>query len=373
MTIAILFLFFFAGDDAPKPAERLKQLVAESGTIEKTYRQELTDNRSAEGARKAKEKHEAAQLEWHKSALEAVRKNPELPEAFEVITAMMARGSDIPELLALIRKHHAARSDLGNCFPRLVQSKEGMEFVEEMAEKSQVEAVRAQAAFSIGRAARLRITWDDLGIQKNEKLGIEKKLTEEERKHLEDRAQKYFGIAAKYDDVPLGIWGSGKIGPTARGELLGLKNVSHLRVGQVAPDIVGEALDGTKFKLTEQRGKITVLVFWASWCAPCIGMVPYEKKLVERMKGKPFALIGVNGDEDKEKAKESAKKHEMTWTSVWGEAEQQEGTITKAWNVGAWPTIYILDADGVIQYVGHAASPKLDTIVDVLVRKLEKK
>jgi thiol-disulfide isomerase/thioredoxin len=373
MTFAILFLFFFVGDDAPKPAERLKQLITEFEAIEKTYRQEVSDDRTAEGVRKASNKHKAAGMEWHNAALDVVRKNPELPEAFEVIATMSRSGSDIPELIALIRKHHSARSDLGNCFPSLVQSKEGKEFVEEMAEKSAVEAVRAQAAYSIGKAARLRMMYDDLGIAKNEKLGIEKKLTEEERKQLGERAQKYFTLAAKYDDAPLGPWGAGKVGPTARGELLGLKNAPLLKIGQVAPDIAGEALDGTKFKLSDQRGKITVLVFWASWCAPCMAMVPHDKKLVERMKGKPFALIGVNGDGDKDKAKEAEKKNEMTWTSFWDPAEQPDGQISKAWNIGAWPTIYVLDADGVIQYVGHGPSPKLDTIVDVLVRKLEKK
>jgi len=376
MTIAILFFFFFAGTDAPKPAERLKELSAESEMIEKTFRQELTDNRSAEGARKAKEKYQAARMAWHKLALEAVRKNPDLPEAFEVIAAYLNQNgsdvSDVPELMALIRKYHAARADLGKAFPRLVQSKEGAEFVEEMVEKSPVETVRAQAAYSIGFKAKLRIMYDDLGIAKNEKLGIEKKLTGEERKNLEERAQKYFSLAAKYDDAPLGPWGSGKVGPTARGELLGLKNASLLRVGQVAPDIAGEALDGTKFKLSEQRGKITVLVFWASWCAPCMAMVPHDKKLAERMKGKPFALIGVNGDEDKEKAKEAEKKNEMTWPSFCGVTEQRDGTIAKAWNISAWPTIYVLDADGVIQFVGHGPSAKMDKLVDVLVGKLEK-
>lgn len=376
MTIAILFLFFFEGNDAPKPTELLKQLVAESQAIEKTYRQELGNDRTAESVRKASNKYNAACMEWHKTALDVVRKNPDLSEAFEVIAAMMTRSNsvpDLPELMALIRKHHAARSDLGNCFPRLVQSKEGKEFVEEMAEKSPVEVVRAQAAYSIGFQAKLRIMYDDLGIKKNEKLGIENKLTEEERKQLEGRAQKYFALAAKYDDAPLGPWGPGKVGPTARVELLGLKNAALLRIGQVAPDIVGEDLDGTKFKLSDQRGKITVLVFWASWCAPCMAMVPHDKKLVERMKGKPFALIGVNGDGDKEKAKEAAKKNEMTWISFWDAAERPAGAISKAWNISAWPTIYVLDADGVIQYVGHGNDRKLDRLVDVLVEKLEKK
>ena len=75
MSIAILFLFFFVGDDAPKPAEQLKTLIAESETLEKTHRQELKDDRTAEGVRKANNKYDAACMEWHKEALDIVRKN----------------------------------------------------------------------------------------------------------------------------------------------------------------------------------------------------------------------------------------------------------------------------------------------------------
>ena len=100
--------------------------------------------------------------------------------------------------MALIRKDHAASSDLGKVFPRLLHSreKEGKEFVEEMAEKSPVEAVRAQAAYTIGWQAKTRIIYENLGFEK-------KKMTEEERKEMEERAQKYFTLAAKYDDAPM--------------------------------------------------------------------------------------------------------------------------------------------------------------------------
>jgi hypothetical protein len=145
-----------------------------------------------------------------------------------------------------------------------------------MAEKSPVEAVRAQAAYFIGWQAKWRITRDG-----EEVLGFGKKLSEDERTPMQARAEKYLTLAAKYDDAPMASWG-GKVGPTARGELLGLKNVLLLRVGRVAPDLAGEAVDGTKLKLSEHRGKVTVLVFWASWCGPCTRMVPHEKKLVER-------------------------------------------------------------------------------------------
>ncbi|MBP3956277.1 TlpA family protein disulfide reductase [Gemmata sp. G18] len=115
-----------------------------------------------------------------------------------------------------------------------------------------------------------------------------------------------------------------------------------------------------------------MVVFWAAWCGPCMRMVPHEKKLVERMKGKPFALVGINGDEKREKAKETVQKNEMTWPSFWDAAERPDGPITKCWNVQGWPMIYVLDAEGVIRYAGHS-DEKLDALVDELVGKLEKK
>ena len=64
---------------------------------------------------------------------------------------------------------------------------------------------------------------------------------------------------------------------------------------------------------------------------------------------------------------------ELAWTSFWDSAERPNGQISKAWNISAWPTIYVLDADGVIRYVGHGNDRKLDTLVNVLVEKLGKK
>ena len=49
-------------------------------------------------------------------------------------------------------------------------------------------------------------------------------------------------------------------------------------------------------------GKVVVLVFWGSWCGPCMAAVPHERQLVERFKGRPFVVVGVNSDEDREKA-----------------------------------------------------------------------
>jgi thiol-disulfide isomerase/thioredoxin len=370
MTTACAALLLFAAvaaADAPTPAVRLRQLRAESDAIEKTFINDLRADRTREGVDRANAKYRAAWAAWQAAALAAVRQNPGRPEAFDVIAAVLAgSGTDVPELVGLLRKHHAARPDLGTLFHSLVQAgqDDGRKFIEERAENSPVEAVRAQAAYALGWQAKWRITRDG-----NEGLGFGTRLTPDDRSRLEARAVKYFTAAARYDDIPM-AFGRGKVGPTARADLLGLKNLAVLRVGQVAPDIEGEAVVGAKLKLSDFRGKVTVLVFWASWCGPCMRMVPREKELLERMKGNPFALVGVNGDDDRTKAEAAVKKHGIPWRSFWDAAERRDGPITRAWNVHGWPTVYVLDEKGVIRAVGHS-DIRLDEIVDGLIGRAE--
>ncbi len=77
-------------------------------------------------------------------------------------------------------------------------------------------------------------------------------------------------------------------------------------------------------------------------------MIPHERSLVEKLKDKPFALVGVNSDETAEKLREVTKKEKITWRSFF--AGPGGGEIAKAWNVSGWPTIYILDDKGVIRF-----------------------
>lgn len=359
------------GDDTPvaAPAARLKQLRARYEEVEATFRKELLADRSDAGVSKANEKYNQASREWRREALAALRASGDGPEAFEVIAAILRRSSvEVAEMTDLLRKHHAARPDLGKLFHDLVQEHQGRgrAFVEEMAEKSPVTAVRGQAAFALGWQSKWRITQDG-----DENLGFEKALNDDERQQLQARAEKYLTRALAYKGVPMAS-GRGTVEENARADLAGLKNLPNLRVGKVAPDLVGETVEGAKLKLSDSRGKVTVVVFWASWCGPCMRMVPHEQKLVERMRGKPFALVGVNGDDDRAKARDVAREKGMTWPSLWNAGEGPDGPLDRAWNVHVWPTIYVLDARGVVRYTGHSDA-RLDALVDELVAELEKR
>ena len=155
------------------------------------------------------------------------------------------------------------------------------------------------------------------------------------------------------------------LGESAQDELFEMR---ELAFGKTAPEIAGEDVDGQPLKLSDYRGKVVVLTFWASWCGPCMGMVPHERTLVERMKDRPFALLGVNGDDDRALAKKTAETNKMTWHSFWNGGTN--GPITDAWNVKGWPTTYVLDHKGVIRFK-QVREKKMDEAVDLLVKELE--
>lgn len=77
-------------------------------------------------------------------------------------------------------------------------------------------------------------------------------------------------------------------------------------------------------------------------------MIPHEKEMVESLKDKPFALLGINSDGDRSVVNKILKEQGIKWRQ--GIAGSTGGILPSKWNVQGWPTIYIIDAKGVIRY-----------------------
>lgn len=137
-----------------------------------------------------------------------------------------------------------------------------------------------------------------------------------------------------------------RLGVLAAGDLFKLR---HLAVGQPAPETVGADLHGVPIRLSDFRGKVVVLSFWATWCGPCMELVPEEKALVAAMAGRPFALVGVNGDrdEDIDKVRKAVAAEGITWRSF--RSGRDAGSIAERWGIDGWPTVYTIDARGIIR------------------------
>lgn len=147
--------------------------------------------------------------------------------------------------------------------------------------------------------------------------------------------------------------------------------IQHLGIGKVAPDIVGKDLDNAEFKLSDSRGKVTLVVFTGEWCGPCRSEYPYQRLMLELYKDKPFALVGVNSDDKLEVAKKGKLDSRLPYRTWWdGYAEKNtEGPIAKAWGVTGWPTMYVLDKAGVIRFAGLRHEDLLKAVAQLMAEK----
>jgi len=142
------------------------------------------------------------------------------------------------------------------------------------------------------------------------------------------------------------------------------------RAGQPAPEIVGVDLDGEPIKLSDYRGKVVALSFWANWCKYCVELFPHEKQLVEEFREQPFVLLGANGDEPITLAKKAQEKYQLPWRSFY--LDGPEGPIPTQWGVNGWPTIFLIDAKGILRYRFEAAAPQsVERAIRTLLREME--
>ena len=100
-------------------------------------------------------------------------------------------------------------------------------------------------------------------------------------------------------------------------------------------------------------------------------MYPHERSLVEKFAGKPFAIIGVNSDKDLDKLKPRLAEEKITWRSYWNGTSGTNGGIAARFGVRGWPTIYILDAKGVIRFMNQRGEA-MNKAVDELLAEMEK-
>ncbi len=140
-----------------------------------------------------------------------------------------------------------------------------------------------------------------------------------------------------------------------------------VRVGEPAPEIEGEDFDGKPIKLSDHRGKVVMVTFWASWCKPCRDLIPHERALAEQFKNTPFVVLGVNFDDDIEKARKVATKHGITWCNV--QTCGEEHPIKKLWPIEALPTTYLIDTQGIVRHVRVGAPVSQEAVLSLLPKR----
>jgi thiol-disulfide isomerase/thioredoxin len=140
----------------------------------------------------------------------------------------------------------------------------------------------------------------------------------------------------------------------------------RIGVGNPVPDVEGVGLDGKKAKLSSLRGKVVLFDFWATWCGPCRAMIPHEREMFEKLSKKNFVLLSVSADEKKDTVTEFLESEKMPWSHWW---DGSRGPVAKMFKIRAFPTLYLIDAKGVIRkkWIGSPGNEALDKAVEELV------
>jgi len=294
---------------------------------------------------------------------EKVRKvaeaDPKSDTAFEAATFALGRlvpiggsGPDIEKMFGIVTDNHLNNPKVrdmvlvaGGAGPA------GAKFLEAAATKSTNKDVRGLSLYILGMSA---------SSQSDEAV------TEKESSELVKKAVDYLERAIK--ESPDTKVDGDTIKNAAAAEI---KSVKLLAIGSPAPVLEGTELrDQKKQSVAGMKGNVVLLDLWATWCGPCVSMIPHEREMVERLKSKPFKLISVSVDEKKDTVAKFLEKNPMPWTHWWDNGE--ENPLIQTLKVRGYPTLYLIDAKGVIRrkWVGVPQPVEsLDKAIDELLKE----
>jgi len=133
-----------------------------------------------------------------------------------------------------------------------------------------------------------------------------------------------------------------------------------------APDFSLKSVAGENLRLSELRGEVVLINFWASWCGPCRQEMPVLSELHDRYKTLGFTVLGVNVEEDSGKARKLLQEMPVSFPVLL----DNESVVSKQYDVVAMPSTVLVDREGNMRYLHKGYKPGLEDVYLQQVRDL---
>jgi peroxiredoxin len=135
-----------------------------------------------------------------------------------------------------------------------------------------------------------------------------------------------------------------------------------------APDFTLRTMSGPNMRLAEQRGRVVMVNFWATWCGPCRQEMPQLDRLYQKYKSSGFVLLGVNVDDDTQKAADVAGKLGVSFPVLL----DTDKAVSKLYDLSTMPSTVLIDRDGKVRYVHRGYLTGYEDNYDKQIRELLK-